>query len=165
VHFLRHPFPQVKDQPAMMRIIGLGSPNGDDSIGWRCLQSIEKELEELATQLDMVYCATPATRLIHLLQADVATILVDALLTDAEPARVYALDASELQQPDTLSSHQISVANILQLAAYLQRLPQQLHILGIAINPRRPLNQQQFQKIQQQLIQHISDLAETAGGT
>lgn len=146
----------------MIRIIGLGSPFGDDSIGWRCLKSIE---QELATGLDIVYCATPGTQLMHLLQADIRTILVDALSGDHQAAQVYPLEPHELQQADALSSHQISVANILQLAANLQRLPQQLHILGITIDPQRPLTEQQFLQIRRQLIQHINDLIEIPNST
>jgi len=142
----------------MMRIIGLGSPFDDDNIGWRCLQALQAELEKLAAHVEIIYCATPGTQLIHLLQADTPTILVDALLSEQQTARVHHLQLDQLQQPEALSSHQISVAAILQLAASLGRLPQQLHILGIGIQPQQRLDAQQFARLQEDLRQHISTL-------
>ena len=69
---------------------------------------------------------------LSLLQSSNRVILLDALLTDQAPGVLVPLQADELMQSEkNLSSHAMSVANILQLTENLGGLPEQLWLFGI----------------------------------
>ena len=140
----------------MIRIIGIGSWFDDDAIGWQCLDTLRSSLPALSKPVDILYCASPGTQLIHQLQAADTTILVDALEDKHQAARVVPVHAADLQNRHALSSHDISVAHVLQLAASLQCLPASLHILGIGIDIDRPLSGAQRQSVTLQLVEQIN---------
>ena len=142
----------------MIRIIGIGSWFDDDAIGWQCLDTLKPGLLALPIPVEILYCASPGTQLIHQLQATDTTLLVDALQDDNQVARVVPVDAGDLQDADALSSHDISVAHVLQLAASLKRLPARLHILGIGIDIDRPLSVAQRQSVTLQLMEQINGI-------
>ena len=139
----------------MIRIIGVGSAFNDDNIGWLSLQNLVAELQQLAANIEITYCANPATQLIHLLQPGTVTVLVDALQAEQAIGKVREIEISDLHNDRALSSHNISVSNILQLANNLHRLPEHLFILGIGINPQEYLTGAQRQLLQQQLLDKI----------
>lgn len=143
----------------MMRIIAIGSPFNDDTIAWRCLEAMETPLKQFSADIDIRYCGSPGTQLIHLLEPQLDTVLVDAFLTENADGHVQAIEAEDLQRPQALSSHEISVAHVLQLARNLHSLPDRLYILGIGVNPHRTLSSTQAEQVQQQLMQRLQALA------
>ena len=144
----------------MIRLIGIGSAFNDDDIGWRCLQNLQPQLQQLGTAIETVYCASPGTQLIHQLDASCFTILVDALDSDTDVGKVRPVRIDELRCDVPLSSHGMSVAHVLQLAENLDRLPEQIHILGMGIDPHGRLSAEQRNHLQSQLMVHIRELVE-----
>ena len=142
-----------------MKIIAIGSAFNHDDISWVILQRITHRLKTLNDDLVIDYCGDPGTQLIHLLDKNQPTLLVDALISHDEPGSIISLDAEQLLTKQQLfSSHQLSVANILQLARNIGQLPEQLNILGIAIDLENPLNQQQLIITEKSLLNCIQKI-------
>lgn len=145
----------------MIAIIAIGSAFNDDSISWRIIESITPDLKRLADEINIIFCDSPGTQLIHQLQPLTHTILIDALVTDSSPGNVIELELDELLNSENLlSSHELSVANILQLANNLGKLPENLWILGINIETDRLLTEQQSQLAGKKLYRQIKDIVD-----
>jgi hydrogenase maturation protease len=137
----------------MKRVIAIGSVYDNDDISWRCLQALESELLSHFPSMDIVYCDSPGTQLIHLLRPEIDTVLIDALLSREQAGKIIPVDASALYHSQVISSHEISVAHILQLAGNLKLLPERLSILGIAIDPAELLSQNHVHALAHKLKQ------------
>ena len=143
----------------MINLIAIGSSFNNDVLGLQLIESIETAIKSLDVTIHIHYCYSPATELFHFLEKHVATILVDTLL-DETPGSVICLDAEQLiLEEKQFSSHQLSVANILQLASTLHRLPGSLHILGIGAG-NRPLTDDEFVSAGNSLLSEISHISE-----
>lgn len=109
-------------------VVGIGSPHGDDQLGWRIAQ-------RLAASCDTRCAATPAELLGELPIAAERLELVDAC-ADLPPQAafcVWSLDQF-LAHPVTrsaLSSHLISLPATLRLAAELNVLPPRVRVWGV----------------------------------
>ncbi len=118
----------------MINIVAIGSSFNNDAIAWRLLESIEDKLQSLNKKFSIHYCGNPSTQLIHLLQSYTPTILIDALYTDELKSNIIQIKLADLlNETHHFSSHQLSVANVLQLADSISTLPKELWILGIGI--------------------------------
>jgi hydrogenase maturation protease len=104
-----------------VRIIGVGTPFGDDRAGLeiaRCLVAAPpRGCEVVATE-------RPGTELIDLLGGTDAVILLDAVRSGAAPGTIHDLALADLVQPGAaVSSHGIGIAETLALAGALGGLP------------------------------------------
>jgi len=118
------------------RIIGLGNPIlGDDGVGWRVAEQIEKEIE--AKQLlyphlciDVQKFSLGGLSLMEQMIDTDAVILIDAIQTGHQPiGSVYRLNLDELPNYSaghTTSPHDTSLQNALQagklMGAYLPEI-------------------------------------------
>lgn len=120
-----------------IRIIGIGSPFGDDCIGWETIGAIEESgmmARFPAGQVAAYRCRQPATDLLPLLSGARAALLVDGMESGAEPGTLRRIDASELQaDPGKISSHGMGVPEGLALARALGMLPGTMVIYGVEI--------------------------------
>jgi hydrogenase maturation protease len=116
-------------------ILGIGSPFGDDSLGWQAIDGlIERGLEQMLTphEVKMEKADRPGALLLERMRGFDCVILIDALLGGYEPGRVRALNIEEIAQGDSLlSGHGLGVAEALALGEVLGDLPGELHVLGI----------------------------------
>jgi hydrogenase maturation protease len=120
-----------------VRIIGVGSPFGNDDIGWRVIDTLQRS-NNVPRHVDLVSMDRPGISLLHLLQGAKRVILVDALLAAARYGEILILEQTQIRAPEKLySSHDLDVAGTLQLAAKLELLPEQLSIVALAIDPDR----------------------------
>jgi len=120
-----------------VRIIGIGSPFHNDDIGWRVIAYL-RQLDELPETIELVEADRPGIGLLHLLQGQQLVILVDALVQAERHGEIVLLDKAQLALTGSnYSSHGLDVASALRLAEKLQRLPQQLKIVAMAIDPAR----------------------------
>jgi hydrogenase maturation protease len=117
-----------------VRIIGMGSPCGDDRVGWDAVRAIEasglfKRFPDGA--VEACCCERPAS-LLGLSKDIDAVIMIDAMRGGNAVGTVRRLEASELAaEHGLLSSHGISVAENIALGAALGLLPPILVIYGI----------------------------------
>ena len=112
------------------RIIGLGSPFGDDRIGW----AVAAAVAPLCPGAEIVLLDRPGAGLVHALAAADTVLLVDGIRSGARPGTLHRLALAELLgAAGAPSSHHFGVADALGLAAALGQLPASLAVAGIAI--------------------------------
>jgi hydrogenase maturation protease len=114
-------------------VIGIGNRDrGDDALGPLTVERLNASPPgeaKLATARDDML------GLLELFDGAEKAILVDAMKTGAEPGRVLRLDASRSAVPAPLegfvSTHTINLADAIELARALGRLPPTLIVFGV----------------------------------
>ncbi len=118
-----------------IRIIGIGSPFGDDRIGWEAIEAIDESgmLDRFPAGVVAAYrCGQPATDLLPLLSGAGAALLIDGTRSGAPPGTLRKVDAGELRaDAGNISSHGLGVPESLALARTLGMLPATTVIYGI----------------------------------
>lgn len=117
-----------------VRIIGVGSPHGDDRAGWAALAALAGRALPSGVQLRT--CVTPATDLLPALRGARRAVFVDAV-AGAAPGRIVRGDRSALAARRAgPSSHGVDLCAMLELAEALGALPAELAWVGVTIDPR-----------------------------
>lgn len=126
-----------------LRVVGVGSPHGDDAVAWEVI----RRLRELLGELPGVEWATVdgGQRLLDLLDGRGMLILVDALAGDGTPGTIHRLDWPDPRLAGLRpgSTHDLKPAQALQLAGALGVLPPVVTIFGIearAFGPQEELS-------------------------
>ncbi len=115
-----------------VRVIGLGSPFGDDRIGWQVVALLAEQ--SLPAGADAVSCENPGRDLLPLLDGMPHVILVDALRGAGHPGEIVRCTHDDLAKaPSRWSSHGLGVVDMLGLADCLGCLPARLEIIGIEV--------------------------------
>lgn len=140
----------------MISLVAVGSIYHDDAIAWQVLDRLNAFLGEAAEKIKPLYCHNPAAELLAELQSSDRVLIVDALLSEHAGGQLIRLQPQDLlQAPAHLSSHQVSVAGVIQLAKNLGRLPEQLWIYGITIDPLRRLDETQQKHLADELCRQL----------
>ena len=122
----------MAERAPAVRVIGLGSPFGDDRIGWQVVALLVED--SLPAGADAVSCENPGRDLLPLLDGMPHVILVDALRGAGRPGEILRCTRDDLAKaPDRWSSHGLGVVDMLDLAASLGCLPARLEIIGIEV--------------------------------
>ena len=118
------------------RIMGLGSPHGDDQVGWRLLDILRARASLNADTIVIRH----AIELLDHLQACDRLILVDGCQTGAALGTVTRLEWPDprIHTQHRRSTHDLDVSSALQLADALGKLPLTVIILGIEIGSCQP---------------------------
>jgi hydrogenase maturation protease len=122
-------------------IIGVGSPFGDDRLGWVAAQMLRRSavLNALEPgQVTIELLDRPGVMLLERWRDAGSVIVLDAVRSGAPPGTQHRLDPGGLPvlaQP--ASSHGFGVAAALELARVLGNLPPRLFLLGIELDPSR----------------------------
>jgi len=117
-----------------VRILGIGSPSGDDQAGWLTMDALAACGVGPGCECAIEKLDRPGAQLISLLEEADWVILVDAMQSGDQPGRIrrFGQDA----WPDYthgLSSHGLGVLDALSLARELGRLPPRIDLYGIEI--------------------------------
>ncbi|MCU0937100.1 MAG: hydrogenase maturation protease [Gammaproteobacteria bacterium] len=116
----------------MTRVIGVGSPFGDDAVGWAVLDALAAM--PMPQGVDLVRCGPPAAGLLGLLRGAEEAVLVDAVDTGDPAGTLCAWEGEEvLAARPALSSHGLDLAAVLALGEALGELPPRLRLYGVAI--------------------------------
>jgi len=119
-----------------VRILGIGSPLGDDQAGWLTVDALQ------AAGLGGVVIEKldrPGANLIPLLEGTPWVILVDAMQSGGQPGWVRRFDREDWPRYSSgLSSHGFGVLDALTLAQSLGSLPPRLDLYGIEIGSANP---------------------------
>jgi hydrogenase maturation protease len=111
-------------------LVGLGSPHGDDQIGWRIAESltgVDNVDERVRT------AATPAD-LLDWLEGIDRLIVIDACQNDGAPGAIHRWrwpDAPAIRH--ATSSHDLGLIEVLNIASRLGQLPALVEVFGIEI--------------------------------
>ncbi|QDU38110.1 Hydrogenase maturation protease [Maioricimonas rarisocia] len=129
---------------------GVGSPNGDDQIGWRVVELLQPRIEAIdglaarkaVVPLDLLDWLEDVQTL-HIVDAclsEAPTGSVDALVADRQESGRDTIDGllSRLAQLGTSGSHDFGLAEALHLAARLDRLPERVVIHAVATRQFEP---------------------------
>ncbi len=116
----------------MIRIIGIGSPFGDDAAGLEVARILA---DAPPPNCEVIVADRPAASLIELIQDADAVILLDAVRSGTPPGTLHELTFEEVGRCRAafISTHGLGVAAAIELARKLGRAPALGRILGIEI--------------------------------
>lgn len=119
----------------MIRIIGIGSPFGDDAAG---LEAARTLAAAPPPECEIIAADRPGASLVEMLDGADAAILIDAARTGAPPGTIHEFGFDELERAAAarlVSSHGVGVAAAVALARKLGRAPAHGRIVAIEIAP------------------------------
>lgn len=121
-----------------LRVIGIGSPFGDDSLGWKVTSILQqqKSLQQfIPTSLQIECSDRPGINLLNLMQEANTVFLIDAVKTGAKKGTIHRFENSEIEKMTMpLSSHGFGIGEILKLGKLVTELPERLILFGIEID-------------------------------
>jgi hydrogenase maturation protease len=120
--------------PHPIRVVGVGSPLGDDALAWEVVQNL-RERPELRPDVE-VYIVAGGQRILDVLDGRGTLLLVDAVATGARPGTIHRFEwpdgRVEAMRPG--STHDLRPAEALRLAAALQIAPPRVVVFGIEVD-------------------------------
>jgi len=120
---------------AAIRIIGLGNLfRGDDAVG---LLAARRLRERLDSSLEVMEAEGDGLALLDLMEGADQVIVIDAVKSGGRPGATVRLDLSVESRWGILvpcSTHAIGIAEAIDLARALGRLPKQIILYGIEID-------------------------------
>lgn len=121
-----------------IKILGIGSPFGDDQIGWRIVELLKKRKQiqhYISDYLSLECHDRPGIRLLELMENANIVYLIDAVIAGNKIGTIYRYENEEIEElKSILSTHGIGIAQTLQLGKALDQLPSRLILYGIEIN-------------------------------
>ena len=112
-------------------VAGIGSPFGDDRVGWEVVAALEAALP----QPDAIRTLTldrPGAALVNALHGVHHAIIVDAAQdAHATPGTLRWLEATAIEASSSASSHGFGLAEALALARALDAAPARIEVLAI----------------------------------
>jgi hydrogenase maturation protease len=131
-------------EPGRVMVIGVGNPfRGDDGVGHRVVdlfaevQGVEQRGPKVprGRPVEVRWSDGEPSRLIDDWRAVDVCVVVDAMVTGAEPGTLRLFDAydDELPPSSTTSSHGSGVAEAVALGTALDDLPRRLLVVGIEV--------------------------------
>jgi len=122
-----------------VRILGIGSPSGDDQAGWLTIDALLAGEVHADAEVAIEKLDRPGANLIPLLENAAHVVLVDAMQGGGEPGRILRLDEQDWSDyRQGVSSHGFGVLDALLLARELGGLPPRLDLYGIEIGSVNP---------------------------
>jgi len=128
-------------------IVGLGNPIlGDDGVGWKIVEKIEKQLTSHGSQVDVDCVSVGGIGLMeHLIGYD-RVILVDAFISNADIGSVSVMNLEQLPNYSAYhitSTHDTSLQNAIEFGRAMgAHLPKTVTVVGIAIRPIRDFGEE-----------------------
>lgn len=120
-----------------IKILGIGSPFGDDRVGWAVIEILQQNPDIMSYIPKLVHLEKldrPSTGLLETMQDAKIVILIDAIKTGAHLGTLHQFENPQFKnKPKILSTHGMGVMETLQLGAALNELPQQVTLYGIEI--------------------------------
>ena len=116
------------------RVIGVGSPHGDDRVGWLVVAALRATRPP--PDWELVALDRPGAALLADLREASQVVLVDAMRSGMTVGRVRVLEPDEYlrRSTGTLAVHGFGVGEALALAMSLGGLPPSLRVVGIEIS-------------------------------
>lgn len=138
-----------------MQILCVGSPHGDDQVGWLVGDLLRDKGVELVHRIQNV------DQLIEYLTPDIPSIIIDACLSGTAVGTQFRFEWPDprISAGRGLSSHGIDVPYALRLAEVLGKLPQALVVYGIEIRSSHPT-----QELDSKVISAAHELADQIAG-
>lgn len=151
----------------MIRMVGIGSPFGDDQLGWRVAELLKQEPRlnlYLNQNLDIQISDRPGLALIMTMDGIKTLYLVDALkASDNQIGQICRINSENLlnQEEKFFSTHSFNVASAIALAKVLKNPLPETIIYAIKIDAIHyetllsPLIAKACQELADQLIEEL----------
>lgn len=115
----------------MIRVIGIGSPFGDDAAGWRVIEHLRGRVPD---GVELHTLDRPGAALLNWLDGADEVVLIDAMRSGGHPGAVRNVTLDELDAlPESPSTHGFGLAHALRLAGAMGALPARLTIHAIEL--------------------------------
>lgn len=114
----------------MRRVIGLGNQfRGDDAAGLEVARRLISE----CGRADVIVHDGDMTRLIDLMDGYEEVVIIDAVVSGADPGTIHVIDATSDPIPTAMhfSTHALGLHDTLELARATGRLPHRVEVVGI----------------------------------
>ncbi|MCW8408139.1 hydrogenase maturation protease [Legionella sp. PATHC035] len=122
----------------IIKVLGIGSPFGDDQVGWKVANALHQSLSKnphLAPFLLIESHDRPGVRLIELMSGFNTVFIIDAVKSGSAIGTIHRFEnESILDSESRFSTHGISILQTLHLARALNELPANLLFYGIEID-------------------------------
>jgi hydrogenase maturation protease len=114
--------------PPRILVVGLGSPHGDDQLGWIVVERLGPRLPHGVAWAR----AGAALELLELLECKDEVVIVDAAQPAGQPGsiRSFRWPCDSLRQGHAPSTHSLGLADALRLAELLGQLPRKVVIFA-----------------------------------
>lgn len=130
--------------PSPIRVIGCGSPLGDDAVGWELI----RYLRQIGTGSNdtELHAVSGGDQLLDKLDSAGTLLLIDAVRSGAPPGTIHRMEWPD-KRVETLqpgSTHQLGPSAALRLAETLGLLPRRVIVFGVeagAIEPAGELSE------------------------
>jgi hydrogenase maturation protease len=113
-------------------VIGVGNPlRGDDAAGVAVADRLRPRVPQ---GVDVVACSEEPSRLMEAWEGADSVVLVDTVSSGAVPGTLHRFEAGEQAVPARTfrsSTHAIGIADTIELARALGRLPRRVRIYGV----------------------------------
>ena len=118
----------------MIHVIGIGSPFGDDDAG---LLAARRLAADQPLGCVVMIADRPGSRLIDLFEGADDALLIDAVCGGLSPGTLHDLDLRHLpaMRVGRVSTHDLDLPQLIELALRLGRAPRRGRLLGIEIAP------------------------------
>jgi hydrogenase maturation protease len=134
----------VRAHPRSVAVIGIGNAlRGDDAAGLEIARRLRRS--ELPAGVSVHEHEGEGMTLLELWDAADVALVVDTVRSGTSPGTIHRIDVSSTPVPSSLqrtSSHTIGVAEAIELARTLGKLPSRVIVYGI-VGARRPLPRRQ----------------------
>jgi hydrogenase maturation protease len=119
-------------RPLLRRVIGVGNDyRRDDAVG---LQVARRFSEQQATGVSVIEQTGEGAALIEAWQGASAVMVIDAVHSGGKPGAIYRFEAHTRPMPANFfqySTHAFSLAEAIELARTLKRLPPRVVVYGV----------------------------------
>jgi hydrogenase maturation protease len=120
-----------------IHVIGVGSPHGDDAVGWETLAALKRVLGQ---RPNLEYHAVEGGQRLLELPVGAAWIIIDAALTEGGAGAIHRWEWPRVDwhmlRPGT--THDLGVVPALRLAETLDQLPNRVIVYGVEIEACAP---------------------------
>ena len=120
-----------------LRVLGIGSPFGDDQLGWEVVKLLEQciDLNQFTSdQLQLICCDRPGMYLLELMKDANTVFLIDAIKTGAACGTLHRFKNQEIEAiSNPLSSHTLGITEAMKMGRALDELPPNVILYGIEI--------------------------------
>jgi len=122
----------------IIKVLGIGSPFGDDQAGWEVAEALKQNLSQHTDIFPFIRIEShdrPGARLIELMKGFNTVFIIDAIKSGREIGAIHRFQKESIWEFESrLSTHDASILQALQLASALNELPDNIQFYGIEID-------------------------------
>lgn len=120
-----------------VRIIGVGSPFGDDSIAWSAIDFLDRQAFSVkfpSHSIELSKSDRPGIGLLELMRDCRLVVLIDAMQAGSRPGTIRSLSAEEVRDGAVaVSSHDFGIKSALAIGEAMGDIGATVEVIGIEV--------------------------------